>query len=142
MKPLSSNDAEIVFTENCQQIGSHLCVKRLIEWNPNLAAYDLNGQLLGWCFRLQSGALGGLQVREKFKRRGVGSLIIIAMVKILVSMNMDSFAFVSSDDERSQRIFTKFGFRKTDDIYWLKTSASLTNGLKLPSNHTNGHNYK
>lgn len=106
-----------------------------------MGAYDLNGELLGWCLRLQSGALGGLQVREKFKRRGVGSLIVIAMVKILVSMAMDSFAFVSSNDELSQTLFTKFGFRKTDDIYWLKTCPSLTNGLnglKLTS-YSNGN---
>lgn len=127
LKPLSTNDAEIV-NHDKNNVNADFHLKRMIEWNPNLGAYDLNGELLGWCLRLQSGALGELQVRDKYKRRGIGSLIIIAMCKILVSMSMDSFAFIDGDNLKLQMMFTKFGFRKTDDVYSLKTSAIITNG--------------
>jgi ribosomal protein S18 acetylase RimI-like enzyme len=128
LKPLSSSDAEIVYKEH-QSKNTNLHIKRLIDWNPNIGAYDLNGELLGWCLRHQNGALGDLQVRDRYKRRGIGSLIIIAMCKILVSMGMDSFALVKSDNLVLQMLFSKYGFRKTEDVYWMKTSAILSNGV-------------
>jgi FR47-like protein len=129
LKPLSLDDASIVndeWSNNC--VGSHFLVKRLIEWNPNIGAYNENNELMGWCLRLQSGPLGALQVRKKFMRLGVGSLCIVAMSKIHANMNLDTFALINEGNFNSQNLFVKMGFKHTDDAYWLRTRP--TNGKK------------
>jgi hypothetical protein len=125
LKPLSLDDAEIVNDEwpnKC--VGSEFLVKRLVDWNPNIGAYDENNELMGWCLRLQAGPLGALQVRKKFMRRGIGSLCAITMSKILGNMNLDTFALVNESNFNSQNMFVKLGFKHTDDAYWLRTLPS------------------
>ncbi|XP_064540970.1 uncharacterized protein LOC135430289 isoform X2 [Drosophila montana] len=50
-------------------------VKRLIDYNVSIGAYDAHGKLVAWCLRLPIGALGLLQVLESHKRLGLGSLM-------------------------------------------------------------------
>lgn len=122
LKPLSPANAEIVDNEwPNKHIGSHFFVNRLIEWNPNIGAFDENNELMGWCLRLQAGPLGALQVRDKFMRKGIGSLVALAMCKILANMNLDTFALVGVQNIASQKMFVKLGFKHTDDAYWLRT---------------------
>lgn len=127
LKPLSGDDAEAVNNEwpnKC--VGSDFLVRRLIEWNANIGAYDENNELMGWCLKLQCGALGALQVRKKFMRRGIGSVCALAMCKILQNSNLDAFALINSENFNSQNLFVKLGFKHIDDAYWLRTCP--TNG--------------
>lgn len=129
LKPLSVDDADFVNNEwpnSCD--GSDFLVKRLIEWNPNIGAFDENNELMGWCLCLQAGPLGALQVRKKFMRRGVGSVCVLAMCKILANMNLDTFALVNELNFNSQNMFVKLGFKHKDDAYWLRTFP--TSGTK------------
>lgn len=71
--------------------------------------------------RLQAGALGALQVQESFKRRGIGSLVVTAMAKVLANKNMDTFALVGNTNESSKKMFEKLGFSRNDNAYWLRT---------------------
>lgn len=128
LKPLSlDDDADVVNDEwpnKC--VGSDFLIKRLVDWNANIGAYDENNELMGWCVRLQVGALGALQVRKKFMRRGIGSLCVMSMSKILANMNLDTFVLVNESNFNSQNMFVKLGFKHTDDAYWLRTLP--TNG--------------
>lgn len=125
MKPLSLADAEVVNDEwPNKHVGSYFLIKRLIEWNPNLGAFDENNELMGWCLRLQAGALGALQVRQKFVRRGIGSLLVVAMCKILANNDKDTFALVNHNNFVSQHMLRKLGLKHTDDAYWLRTSPT------------------
>lgn len=115
-------DAEVVNDEwPNKHIGSHFFVKRLIELNPNIGAYDKDGRLMGWSLRLQSGPLGALQVQKQFARKGIGSLVANAMCKILANMQLDTFALVGAQNFPSQKLFEKLGFEHKDDAYWLRT---------------------
>lgn len=122
LKQLSVSDAELVNDEwpNKHQ-GSLFLIKRLIEWNPNIGAYNREGELMGWCLRLQSGPLGALQVRDKFKRLGIGSLVTIAMSKMLANADKNIFALVGEQNIPSRTMFEKLNFKRTDDAYWLRT---------------------
>lgn len=104
-----------------KHIGSRFFVQRLIEWNPNIGAFNENNELMAWSLRLQAGPLGALQVRKQFMRRGLGSLVALAMCKILANNDMDTFALVGVQNFASQNMFAKLGFRHTDDCYWLRT---------------------
>lgn len=129
LKPLSQSDAEVVneeWSNNC--VGSDFLVNRLIEWNPNIGAYNEDNELMGWCLKLQCGALGALQVRKKFMRKGIGSICVLAMCKILANSNLDVFALVNAENFNTQNMFVKLGFKHIDDAYWLRTFP--TNGNK------------
>lgn len=120
-KPLSVENAEIV--DNLwpnQHQGSLFLIRRLIQLNPNIGAFDENGDLMGWCLRLQPGPLGALQVKPSFRRRGIASLLIIAMCKILAYMGQDTFALVNHSNITASHMFLKLGFKQTDDAYWLR----------------------
>lgn len=122
LKPLSVENAETIDNEwPNKHIGSLFFVKRVIEWNPNIGAFDENNELMGWCLQLQAGPLGALQVAEKFKRRGIGSLVALAMCKILANNDKDTFALVGNNNFASQNMFLKLGFKHTDDAFWLRT---------------------
>lgn len=115
-------DAEAINDEwPNKHIGSLFFVKRVIEWNPNIGAFDENNELMGSCLQLQAGPLGALQVGEKFKRRGIGSLVTLAMCKILANSDKDTFALVGNHNIASQNMFLKLGFKHTDDAFWLRT---------------------
>ncbi|XP_055685166.1 uncharacterized protein LOC129791164 [Lutzomyia longipalpis] len=104
-----------------RHVGSLFFLKRLIAWNPNVGAYTKDGRLVAWCFRLQAGALGALQVDKEYQRRGLGTLITKAMIRKLCDLRMDTFAFVNCDNAPSRRMFEKLGFIETDYVYWLRT---------------------
>lgn len=125
LKPLSADNAEVV--DNLwpnKHHGSLFLIKRLIQMNPNIAAFDENSELMGWCLRLQSGPLGALQVQPNFKRRGIATLLIIAMCKILENMNQDTFALVNYSNIAASQMFLKLGFKQSDDTYWLRNYPS------------------
>lgn len=122
LKPLSVDNAELVNDEwPNKHEGSLFFVKRLIEFNPQIGAFNEQNELMGWCLRLQAGPLGALQVREKFKRRGIGSLLVMAMCKMLANSDLDTFALVGVDNVASRKMFSKLGFKYADDAYWLRT---------------------
>jgi FR47-like protein len=122
LKPLSVKNAEIINDDwPNKHVGSLFFVKRLIELNPNIGAFDENNELMGWCLRLQAGPLGALQVSKKFMRRGIGSLVALAMCKILANNDNDTFALVGEKNFASQNMFVKLGFKKLDDAFWLRT---------------------
>lgn len=136
---MSVENAEIVneLWPNKHQ-GSLFFVKRLIEWNPQIGAFNENNELMGWCLRLQSGALGALQVREKFMRRGIGSLLIMAMCKVLsANSDSDTFALTGRDNLASRIMFAKLGFKHTDDAYWIRTFP-LDDTFKWKDEDVNG----
>lgn len=122
---MSVDSAEVVdnLWPNKHQ-GSLFLIKRLIQLNPNIAAFDENDELMGWCLRLQSGPLGALQIKPNFKRRGIATLLIIAMCKILANMDQDTFALVNHSNIAASHMFLKLGFKQADDTYWLRNFPS------------------
>ncbi|XP_058818039.1 uncharacterized protein LOC131681315 [Topomyia yanbarensis] len=104
-----------------KHVGSLFFLQRLAAWNPNVGLYNSSGELVAWCFRLQAGPLGALQVDEKHLKKGYGTIVTVAMANKLAAMQQDCFALVSSGNIPSKRMFEKLGFRHTDFAYWLRT---------------------
>lgn len=104
--------------------GSLFFLQRLAAWNPNVGLYNAGGELVAWCFRLQAGPLGVLQVDEKHLKKGYGTIVTIAMAQKLASLNQDCFALVGNSNIPSKRMFEKIGFRHTDFAYWLRTYST------------------
>lgn len=102
--------------------GSLFFLRRLIAWSPNIGAYSEDtGELMAWCFRLQPGPLGALEVDERFRRMGLGTLVAKAMAVKLADMDQDTFALVNITNMPSRTMLEKIGFQMQDYCYWLRT---------------------
>ncbi|XP_022214706.2 uncharacterized protein LOC111069116 [Drosophila obscura] len=93
-------------------------VRRLIQFNVNIGAYDETGKLVAWCLRLPIGALGLLQVLESHKRLGLGSLMVRALSKKINDLGDSVVAPVVPQNTASRSMFEKLGFQQIDTGYW------------------------
>uniref|UniRef100_A0A336MH44 CSON001619 protein n=1 Tax=Culicoides sonorensis TaxID=179676 RepID=A0A336MH44_CULSO len=101
--------------------GSLFFIKRLMEWNENIGAFNEKDELVAWCFRFQFGGLGLLHVTDKYKRKGLGSTIVKAMAKRLALLGSDTIASVVTHNQPSLNMFQKLGFREIDEVSWIHT---------------------
>ncbi|XP_058060975.1 uncharacterized protein LOC131211498 [Anopheles bellator] len=111
--------------------GSLFFLQRLAAWNPSIGLYEKStGDLVAWCFRLQAGALGALQVDPNYLRRGFGTLVTAAVAKQVAFLGHDCCALVNATNEPSKRMFEGLGFKHTDEAYWIRTIPTLPNEWK------------
>ncbi|XP_017859275.1 PREDICTED: uncharacterized protein LOC108611260 [Drosophila arizonae] len=98
--------------------GSVAFVKSLITHNISVGAYDEQGNLIAWCMRLPSGALGLLRVVDTHKRLGLGSLMVRYLSKKISELGDEVRAPVVTENTPSRKMFEKLGFQQIDHVYW------------------------
>ncbi|EDW64939.1 uncharacterized protein [Drosophila virilis] len=123
VKSLSEEDAELVNEEwPNHHVGSLYFVQRQIRLCVNVGLYATDTQeLVAWCIRLQGGFLGALQVRSTHKRRGFGSLVAKEMARRIAALGQDVMALVNPENQASNGMFDKLGFKVIDQCVWLRT---------------------
>ncbi|XP_075154032.1 uncharacterized protein LOC142227389 [Haematobia irritans] len=130
VKPLSSStDANVIddLWPN-RHDGSLFLIQRLIDWNTNMGVYkEETNELVAWCLRLQGGFLGALQVKDNYKRLGLGSVVTRATSRRLAEQGNDVMALVNETNLPSRGMFEKLGFVVTDRCYWLRTFPTIKN---------------
>ncbi|XP_065357228.1 uncharacterized protein LOC135951498 [Calliphora vicina] len=136
IKPLcSTTDADIINSlwPN-RHDGSLFLTKRLIDWNINMGIYvESTNELVAWCLRLQGGFLGALQVKDDYKRLGLGAAVARATSRSIANQGDDVMALVNKDNQPSRGMFEKLNFKVTDRCYWLRTYPLIEN-FKWPEN--------
>ncbi|XP_055838916.1 uncharacterized protein LOC129906945 [Episyrphus balteatus] len=119
------NEDDAVVADNVwpnQHVGSLFLLKRLIKWNPNVGVFTkANNELVAWCFRLQGGFLGALQVKDTHQRMGLGRLVLKSITKKIGQMDQDVMACVGHENTPSKRLFESCGFKVIDKAFWLRT---------------------
>lgn len=70
--------------------------------------------------RRLSGLFSGLQTHHSYRQHGFGSLVTKALAKKVAEMGHDSYAGIGDDNNSSQRLFGKLGFRPAGRLYWLR----------------------
>uniref|UniRef100_A0AAG5DSD7 N-acetyltransferase domain-containing protein n=1 Tax=Anopheles atroparvus TaxID=41427 RepID=A0AAG5DSD7_ANOAO len=106
--------------------GSRFFLQRLAAWNPNVGLVEQSsGALVAWCFRLQAGPLGALQVDPGYLRRGFGTIVAVAMAKKIATLGQDCFALVNAANIPSKRMFERIGFKHTDEAYWIRNFPTV-----------------
>uniref|UniRef100_A0A182QI03 N-acetyltransferase domain-containing protein n=1 Tax=Anopheles farauti TaxID=69004 RepID=A0A182QI03_9DIPT len=113
--------------------GSLFLLQRLAAWNPNVGLYEQSsGKLVAWCFRLQAGALGALQVDEDYKRRGFGTVVTIALAKQIAALGHDCYGLVNAANTPSKQMFERVGFKHDGEAYWLRTIPTFAAYFAMP----------
>jgi N-acetylglutamate synthase-like GNAT family acetyltransferase len=94
-------------------------IANLIKYNLNVGLSD-GEKLIGWCLMYDVGALAALQVKEKYLRRGYGTLLVKAISKkFSQSFNCDVLANTSYDNNQSISLLTNLGFIEIDSNSWI-----------------------
>lgn len=71
--------------------------------------------------------MGALQVKNEYKRQGLGSVVTRAIARSLGVQGEDVMALVNEDNKASRGMFEKIGFTVTDRCYWLRTLPTAEN---------------
>lgn len=139
LKPLSVEDANTVNEIwPHRSVNSVEFVKRLILTDLTVGAFDKeSGELMAWCLRLPIGALGLLQVKSEYYRRGLGRLVTIAQAKQMGEHGYDSSATILFNNKASRALFTGIGFCEMGERSWMFEESMAANTKKNPSNE--GH---
>lgn len=104
-------------------------VERLIRTDLTVGAYNKeSGELMAWCLRLPIGALGLLQVKEKYYRRGLGQLVTMAQAKQMAEHGYDSSATILYNNKASRALFTGLGFYEYGDRSWMFKAKNTDEG--------------
>ncbi|KFB49109.1 AGAP008627-PA-like protein [Anopheles sinensis] len=97
--------------------GSRFFLERLAAWNPNVGLVERStGTLVAWCFRLQAGPLGALQVDPKYLRRGFGTIVTVAVAKQIAALGQDCFALVNATNVPSRKMFERIMAKTADQL--------------------------
>ncbi|XP_050078284.1 uncharacterized protein LOC126565180 [Anopheles maculipalpis] len=105
-------------------VGSEFLLKRLASWNPSVGLFDkTTDEMVAWCFRLQCGAHGALEVPVEHRRKGYGTIVAKALAKKLAEMGFNSYAFIHTQNNPSREMFQKLGFEAIGILHWTRNEA-------------------
>lgn len=76
---------------------------------------------------MQGGFLGALQVKDKFKRLGLGAAVTRATSRRIAEQGDDVMALVNKDNIPSRGMFEKLNFKVTETCYWIRTFPIVEN---------------
>lgn len=89
--------------------------------NPSTGLFDSKtGELAAWCIQLETGAVGNLQVIEKYYRRGLGeSTVTEQKLKVSRELNCEIIGHTAHQNAASIGLSRKFGSMWIDNCSWI-----------------------
>lgn len=80
-----------------------------------------------FCYRLQGGFLGALQVKDNYKRLGLGDAVTRVTSRCIAEQGDDIMALVGAENYPSRGMFEKLNFKVTDRCCWIRTYPTIAN---------------
>ncbi|EDW88437.1 uncharacterized protein LOC6527637 [Drosophila yakuba] len=93
-------------------------ISGFMEYNLTAGVFDIQGEPLAWCLRSPHGSLSNLHVLSSHRRKGLGSLAVRFMAHEIKSRGSEVLATVVPENEGSQKMFQKLGFKPISKLYW------------------------
>ena len=96
-------------------------IKRTLAIGGTFGAFhssDLNADkqdLVSWGMIRPYGGIGMLQTIDDHRRRGLGRVVVVQLVKWLRERNCVPYCYIEDDNQASVALFEKLGFRKDAD---------------------------
>lgn len=94
----------------------------IVTENPSTGLFDSKtGELAAWCIQLETGAMGNLQVEEKYHRKGLGeSTLIEQRLKMLRDdPNRELVGHIAHQNAVSFGLSEKIGSMWIDNNSWI-----------------------
>ncbi|EDV54799.2 uncharacterized protein LOC6549146 [Drosophila erecta] len=126
LQPVDIKDAQVINDHwEWSEPDSLSLIHRQILYDTSVGLYTKETkELVAWCIRASDGLLAILKVKESYKRRGFGQLIVKAFSRQEALLGRDTITEVVPENEASLSLFTKLGFKVNDQCHWLITEPS------------------
>jgi ribosomal protein S18 acetylase RimI-like enzyme len=119
-EPLSPDDASNVYEHsNYAEFISPEYARSRILAGPAVGVRE-NGVLVAWGMTQDDGAMGFLHVIDKYRNRGYGRRITIALAAELRRRNRRPFAYISETNSSAISLVTALGFERGEAIQWFR----------------------
>ncbi|XP_043647506.1 uncharacterized protein LOC122616201 [Drosophila teissieri] len=116
---LSPKHAELVDKHWAYRSADSLTLIRgFMDNNLTAGVFDIQGEPLAWCLRSPHGSLSNLHVLSSHRRKGLGSLAVRFLAHEIKSTGSEVLATVVPENEGSQKMFEKLGFKRINTLYW------------------------
>lgn len=90
---------------------------KIITHNPTNTKTD---ELVAWCIMLENGAMGNLQVDEKYYRHGLGTVTEQAQaLKVAKDLNRELFGHIAHQNIKSLNLSAKNKYKWIDNYSWI-----------------------
>ncbi|KMY88896.1 uncharacterized protein LOC6731424 [Drosophila simulans] len=123
---LTSNHADLVDKHWAyRSADSMTLIRGFMENNLAAGVFDIQGQPLAWCLRSPHGSLSNLHVLSSHRRMGLGSLAVRFMAHEIKLKGSEVLATVVPENEGSQKMFEKLGFKPINKLYWAVIPCTL-----------------
>lgn len=90
--------------------------KRIVR-GPTVAVYK-EGELVGWAFTHDDGAMGFLQVLPEYRRTGIGSRLVLALSRKVLDRGRIPFAYIETENTPAIRLMQELGFVVQKEVRW------------------------
>ncbi|XP_077293439.1 uncharacterized protein LOC143916295 isoform X1 [Arctopsyche grandis] len=84
---------------------------------------EVCNEIIGWIFTSIRGDLHVLQVKDKYKRKGYGQMLVKLMSKKVAERGIEVFATIIMNNSASKEMFAKCGFEFLWVVKWLLTGS-------------------
>lgn len=115
---LSPDETEYIY-ENYEYRGYTApdYLRERIVRGPTVAAYE-QGELVGWAFTHDDGAMGFLQVLAEYRRTGIGSRLVLALSRKVRDQGRIPFAYIETENTAAIRLMQELGFVVQREVRW------------------------
>lgn len=120
LRSLSIKDAD--FVQSTWTFASRMnenFVEYTIKYNPSVALYDENNELVAWCLVFDFGTLLHLFTIPSHRNKGYAEIITKAISKKIAEIGCDVATSIVTDNLVSFNLFTKLGFKEIDRNFWI-----------------------
>lgn len=120
VRQLKVEDAEYIYHNSKYQDYTDIeYIARQIRKGISLAIYE-EDKLAAWVMTHDDGAMGFMHVIEKYRKKGYGYGLTMAMIDRLRNMGKVPFVHIEEDNYRSMGLALKAGFTKDRKVHWIK----------------------
>lgn len=120
LKRLKADDADFIFANShYQQYTSKAYIKERIEADCSAGIF-VAGELAAWGLTHDDGALGFIHVRNNFRKKGFGRLIMKQLIRDKIANKQAIFLNVEPDNLKAKKLFASLGFEFDRMISWIK----------------------
>lgn len=93
-------------------------INRQITTNPTtcLGIFLPNNNILAYILQYENGILGMLHVKEEYRNKGYGTLLVQKATNVLENEGRECIAYILDGNIKSERIFSKIGWIKANPL--------------------------
>lgn len=123
---LRPEDAEVVYAESSYQSYTDISYIRERIISGPAVCIRKEGELAAWAMTHDDGALGGLQVRPRWRRAHLAENLVRFLIREKQKRREPLFLNIEPENRASQSLARKLGFQEDKVILWVKLGEACS----------------